>query len=330
MSLVRRRPAPGFTLIELLIVMAIIALLIGLLLPAVQRIRETAARTACTNNLKQLGIGLVEYHNQHNTFPPAVTPYSATVPQNNWAVHILPYIDQEVLFRGYDLNRNWYSIVANSGGSTNLKIGQTQLKIMQCPSAEPNRSDPGGKSLAAGDYCSVSRLGDALRTAVGLPDQPLKNTGVLVDQHYGQSHYGIDIPLTRLSKITDGISRTIMLTEDAGRPQSWITNGAQGSDTNLPSSFGNDNVTGGRVTGAGWSDIGNDAPPHGFTADGQQPGPCLINCTNNNEIYSFHTGGAMFVFADGSVKFIRASSPNNVIAALVTIAAQDSVIGIDD
>src|SRR5207249_11365784 len=102
---VRRRPA--FTLIELLVVIAIIAVLIGLLLPAVQKVREAAQRTQCLNNLHQLGIGFHGYLTEHGRFSPGWTS------KHNYAIYILPYIEQGNVFKGYDLNQAWNSTTIN-------------------------------------------------------------------------------------------------------------------------------------------------------------------------------------------------------------------------
>jgi prepilin-type N-terminal cleavage/methylation domain-containing protein/prepilin-type processing-associated H-X9-DG protein len=295
----RRR---GFTLIELLVVIAIIAVLLGLLLPAVQKVREAANRMQCTNNLKQLGLALHIFHDAHGKFPPGqvsggLVEAGITRPVNHgWGPFILPFIEQRALADRY----RWDVRVADP---LNLPVATTQLKIFQCPSAEPDRTAFNGPSPAGacGDYAPTWYV-DSILVEQGLIDRA--GNGVLQPNH-----------MTRVSEITDGTSNTILLTEDAGRPKQWRM-GKPGPDQT--------------VEGGPWVAFNNGIILQGSTADGsQRPGPCAINCTNERQVYSFHPGGANAVFADGNVRFLSADLSLKTLAALVTRAGGE-VVSPDD
>src|SRR5437763_6743710 len=120
-----------------------------------------------------------------------------------------------------------------------------------------------------------------------------------------------------------------MIAEDAGRPAYWLATGP-GTGPVTPANGKNVVSANGRVVGAGWADAQNDFGVWGVQSNLKTaPGPCVINCTNNNEIFTFHRGGVNFLFADGSVKFLSASTSPQIVAALVTKAAHDTVAGID-
>src|SRR5262249_60695701 len=121
---------------------------------------------------------------------------------------------------------------------------------------------------------------------------------------------------TRLKDITDGTTNTILLTEDAGRPRQWLAGSRSGPDNAL--------------AGGPWTGGANPIIVQGSTPDGgSRPGPCPMNCNNDREVYSFHAGGANAVFADGSVRFLRAGMSIRVLAALVTRAGGE-VVPADD
>ena len=295
----------SFTLIELLVVIAIIGVLIALLLPAVQKVREAANRASCMNNLKQIGLGVINYESAYGGLPPSRTtgdvvgaPYYPY--QHSWSAALLPYIEQTASFNLYHYDADWNAEV-------NRAAIQTYLKVFNCPSTphQPRVDTTISLEPAVGDYHAVN----AIKYFVGIncfglvgvnentPDDP-RLVGAMRRNR-----------LTRFAEITDGTSNTILVAEDAGRPEWYNADRRIFVPDPLP------------TTGeAGWAD------PHGaFSIDGayptgQVPGPCAINCSNNSEVYSFHPEGAVVVFADGSVHFLHTTLDVCGLAALVTRA----------
>ena len=306
----RRRSA--FTLIELLVVIAILAILITLMVPAVQKVREAANRIQCLNNLKQIGLGLHNFHGVHNAFPPSgwttAWPGNPAGKSVGWRPLILPYLEQGNLNRLYDFNVNWWE-------SPNPIAAGFAVDTFQCPSV------PARPSV-------MSALAQSPRPAMLFP-VPIAPTDY--EAIMGVNPASID-PLfynnlnrfsvmhrdsrTRMTDILDGTSTTIMVVECAGRPLVY----RQG--TAYPSLANNQ--------GIGWADSEGPFSLNGANADGSLEGCGPANgCTfamnkkNDNEPYSFHPGGGNFLFADGRAQFIRESISLTTFAALCTRAANE-------
>lgn len=299
------RRSPGFTLVELLVVIAIVGILVALLLPAVQAVREAARRTSCNNNLKQVALALNSYHDALGTFPPANVK---TPSAHNWVAFMLPYVEQQTLYQQYRWDVNWDDLA-------NQPAVGTHLAVLCCPSTPGwDRVDKwGSKKAAICDYGPVTMVtGQLIR--LGFVPFVSDCRGVFAGEK------------PRLVHICDGTSNTILITEDAGRPEFWTSEGRGPADSEC--GCDNSDVHNGRVAGAGWAHAGNPFPLHGFTADGLTcPGPCAINCTNNNEAFSFHPGGVNAVFADGSVHFLAETMPMATYAALITRGGGEIIPG---
>jgi prepilin-type processing-associated H-X9-DG protein/prepilin-type N-terminal cleavage/methylation domain-containing protein len=302
----RRGHRSAFSLIELLVVIAIIASLIGLLLPAVQKVRETAAQAQCQNNLKQIGLACHNFHGTHDGFPPGrvigpFEPFNVPINVEHGSFpFFLPYIEQGALAGRYRYDVSWFH-------PDNQPAVTTPLKVGQCPSAEANRVLPGGRGLGYGgkaactDYAPI-RVVDPSLINSGLVDRVAIYQGAMCTNFMGNQD----------RSIPDGLSTSILFGELGGRPDAYV------AGRKVP---GSDEVLGGP-----WAAMENGLIVKGFSRDGTtSPGHCAINC-NNQDVYSFHPGGANILFADGHVQFMSAAIDIREFVKMVTRTGGEVVL----
>jgi len=269
----------AFTLIELLVVIAIISVLIGLLLPAVQQVRESAARSQCLNNLKQIGLACHSYHDTQQSLPPgylAEMPYTDgqtdTTPGWGWGAFLLPYLEQDNLYRLL----NFGQPVQNSPAI------QTVVKVFLCPSDVP---PPTAFPVANGTGATLVLAAPSSYAASCGPDASDVADPFGLGIFYRNSR-------TRLTDITDGTSQTVMVGDRA-----WVN--TEGIWAGAPS---------GAVTQPG---------PRSLWPTAREAAPCLVLAHNNfinirtdpdgglDDFSSYHITGVNLLLADGSVHFFH-------------------------
>ena len=302
----------AFTLVELLVVIAIIGVLVALLLPAVQAAREAARRTQCSNNLKQMGLAVHNFHDTMRKLPSSVRPGGlTTAPRIAGLTLLLPYLEAKNSYDKYDQTINW-------GDAGNLPVTSLPIPSYNCPSTPVSKkrldgipeNSPWVGVVATTDYSPTIGVDPRLLSA-GLVD--FADTGMLPKN--GEP---------RFADVTDGLSNTLMYAESAGRPAIYRKGKAYGS---LPTD---------RLNAGGWSRPASDFSLDGSSYDGTTfPGPCAVNCTNGEQIgttfphayygtegtaeaYAFHPAGINAAVGDGSVRFITESINIREFARLIT------------
>src|SRR5262245_2966025 len=339
------RRAGAFTLIELLVVIAIIAILIGLLLPAVQKVREAAARMSCSNNLKQIGIALHAHHDTVGTLPPGGTYYGtccAPPTYTNWAIEILPYIEQGNLYKQYRQDLQNVDPINNA-------VGQQRVKTYECPSdqlagkLEVPASGPSTANWMHGGYRAVSgkmnlaighenwggfepqlwpdnRNDPAYRSflhAIGVGYNGVPSPNVFGLSPAQNTHISSMGGPERLQAATDGTSNTLMVGEytsntSTRRATFWAYTYASYNQ----SSVGAESRLFGKPYGASATDTTGCWGTPGLYAD--QPCKRAFN--------SAHTAAANFVLGDGSVRFISYNVDMVLLQNMATMSGGEAAV----
>jgi type II secretory pathway pseudopilin PulG len=306
-----RARRPALTLVELLVVIALVALLAGLLLPAVQQAREAANRTECQNNLRQLGLALYGYHDRTGAFPPGymdaaawppgVTPMNPA-PDNvgpgwAWGAFLLSYLEQEGVYQGIDFSKN----VGDSSADI-ARVRATFLRVFYCP------SDRQVGTWTLSDGVNSWEMAQSSYAACN------GNDGA--DDHTTPPHTGAFVRSLRgfrAAEITDGLSCTFFIGERVTTlaPCSWVGSptGAQVPFFRAAGQFGD--------------------------ADALVEGHCGIAAPNNPSVTdadataSAHATGVQFLFGDGSVRLIDKGIDLSVYQALATRAGGETIQSTD-
>jgi prepilin-type N-terminal cleavage/methylation domain-containing protein len=322
-----RPPArTAFTLIELLVVIAIIAVLIGLLLPAVQKVREAAARTKCSNNLRQIGLAVHNYEGAYGSLPPAVvnTTTTARIPgldeylldpppasggiyaRHGFLSVILPFIEQANVLAasagGYSLRRHW-------SDPANQPTSGIRIPTYECPSVPGDHfitPVPSGwaRPPATGDYWPVSRANNNAAVWTGLGLTYPGDDGVRGVLTHNQR--------TNIMAIPDGLSNTVMLGESGARHEGWFRGrkyadaGTSGWGVRGAWASESNNIVCAGTIGPSNPAFNPDRPAKVTTA-AHLPGALAVNGWNQGELYSFHPGVCMVVMGDGSVRPLKES-----------------------
>jgi prepilin-type N-terminal cleavage/methylation domain-containing protein len=307
----------AFTLVELLVVIAIIAVLIGLLLPAVQKVREAANRLKCSNHLKQVGLGLHNYESTYGELPPLARAVTYTRPSGEqvWGTGpgfytlLLPFVEQENVQRGIDLNYGHFepkNLPPPWGTNTAVT---TTVPVFLCPSApRPPRTHPfTGQPFPYGltDFVPLGGVDSRLNPPGASPGSIAIVPACLIQPAVG----------ARMADCTDGLSNTIVVAESAGRPQEYVRGPR-------PYPWA--------VQGGGWAEPGIGIWLTGYGEDGVSSpgtGPCVIG-GNNFQVFAFHPAVANVVLGDGSVRPLRTDTPAAAVIAAFTARGGETV-GLD-
>lgn len=342
----------GFTMVELLTVIAIIGVLIGMLMPALQAARETARRSQCLNNLRQVGLALIVCSETKRWLPAASYTKESTnlvkfptPPEGNpsrrehsWRVLVMPYMEEGNTAKNYDWNKHWWDETSNSGSGSidpvlgvtsdsNAAAAMTPIAAYLCPSApavpkvtvpaSPDTSVSARPSLATwqrnpgmSDYETLTGIEPGVVSPERYPSNASTGKGLVENDR-----------VTRLREVADGMGKTILAIESAGRPlvyrgSGMPVNGGSGFEINR---------------GSGWADSLGPFKVGAFKEDGTAGAAANagvpFGVTNDGAPLAFHRGGVNAVFGDASARYLEPDIEIGVFCSLVTRAGGETVAG---
>jgi prepilin-type N-terminal cleavage/methylation domain-containing protein/prepilin-type processing-associated H-X9-DG protein len=314
----------GITLIELLVVIAVLGLLISLLLPAVQAVRESARRSQCQNHMRNLTVATLNFESSRTHFPPAAVDRDGTPPdtvkppvaRHNGISFVLPYFEQGSTFDQIDFAWDW---------NHPINVGHTKQNlagILICPSAPSGRERHHVTDYVAATRIVVKPTGSnrSLKPLIdaglvhhkgGVADNTPPWDGILqidrvrLNAGWQIDHAKSDRRLVRAARVTDGLSHTWNWFESAGKPEIYEHGVLRGEDTSQNSRFR-------------WASSETWMAINDYCGQSQ-----IINCDNISKPYSFHGGGTNIAFADASVRFYDENIEPQVFVSLLTMAGDE-------
>ncbi len=292
----------GFTLVELLVVISIIGIFLGISVPAVQSVRSAARRTQCQNNQHQLGLAFTMHVSSMGGFPASRTLEPAV---RGWTTDLLPYLDASNFLDQWDTNKSYFD-------NQNKRLLLKRMPIFQCPAT------PNSRHVITVDKDSQDKT---IESISGIPGDYYVHHGGIKMPSTDPNNPGLKTynnPLQECSgrcvayQIEDGLSNTIVVNEQCGRPDLWVGRKKQS----------------GTLVDQSWRSLWGAGPCSkltGFEKNSIQPGYDRVINVCNNGIYSFHPSGANSLFMDGAVRFISDQTVPWIILALNTRDGKENV-----